>query len=432
MNARTFIKKPTELIHWNRFDIMFKYLYGRSRECGWETAYYEDMYKHHLEIWNNLLEYDNPEKNTFESFKSNFDGLLDEIKTVGFDSNKSLVPVLNDRYVLNGAHRVAACLVYERDVHCVVGDDVKDGQMDCSWEFFNTLKKMECLMDGYADRAALEYAKLKSTSRFVTLYPSAVRLGKINEVRKILKKSGKFIYEKKVKLTKTGAVNLMRELYYQEVWAEEDNGSGYRVKANLSFQPKNVFRQISPTYVFLVEFDDIETSIRVKDQIRAVYNIEKHSVHINDTHEETVRLAKSLFNKNSLHFLNTFNGKFFPVFERLLKEYSNWMAGSQLDSENYCISAGSVITAYGVKECKDIDYLHSSPETFPDNDLIQSHNEYGIGRYHTNRDDIVHNPENHFYRYGVKYSSLDVVKKLKKKRGEPKDFKDINRINKLL
>jgi hypothetical protein len=432
MNKPSSIKEPAELFRWNRFDIAFKYLYGVARERGWKTAYYEEMYKHHLGIWNNFSEYDNPAKTGFESYRSDFDDLLDEIGASGFDPGKSLVPIQDDTYVLNGAHRVAACLVHGENVHCVSGEDVKDGQLDCSWKFFSTLKEFGELDESYAGRAALEHAKFNTRSRIVTLYPSAVRLGKLDEVREILRSSSCSIYEKKVNLGKVGSVNFMRELYLGEEWAEANSGSGYADKAELCYKPRNFLRQIAPTHVFLVELDDPETSALVKNEIRALYNIQNHSVHINDTHEETVRLAKCLFNKNSVHFLNTFNGRFFPLFEQLLGEYSAWIEEGQLDSENYCVSAGSVLTAYGVKECKDIDYLHSSPEEVPGNELVTSHNAYGIGRYHTETDDIVHNPENHFYRYGVKYSSLSVVKKLKEGRRESKDFKDIRRIDKLL
>ena len=40
------------------------------------------------------------------------------------------------------------------------------------------------------------------------------------------------------------------------------------------------------------------------DDIRNIFNEGNHSVHINDTKEETIRLAKCLLNKNSVHFLN--------------------------------------------------------------------------------------------------------------------------------
>ena len=85
----------------------------------------------------------------------------------------------------------------------------------------------------------------------------------------------------------------------------------------------------------------------------------------------------------------------------------------------------------GLREGNDLDYLHNSEE-IQGHHLIHSHNEYGIGRYHTNRDNIIYNPENHFYYDDIKFASLEVVKKLKEVRMEQKDIRDIHLINEVL
>jgi len=426
------IKDPMDLIQSTRFDIVMKYLYGVAYANGWRTQFYEDLYKNHIQVWNNFSEYDNDKKQSYEAFKSVFDDLLDEINLNGFDASQSLVPVEDGIYVINGAHRVAACLVYGKQVHCKSGVDLIDGMKNCSWEYFSSLNKFGRLNRCYADRTALEFSKLMKNSRIVILYPTAVNMGKTDQVRELIKASGSLVYEKDVHISKKGAPNLMRELYYKEDWAEENNGAGYSVKASLCFKTKRFFRKMSPAIVFLVEFNSLDVANKLKRDIRSIYNVENHSVHINDTHSETVRLAKCLFNDNSIHFLNNFNGRFYNGFDVLLEEYTRWLNYTGLDGENYCISAGSVLSAYGLKDCKDIDYLHSSPQQYDGNPLIQSHNDYGSDLYHTHRDDIIHNPDNHFYRYGVKFSSLKVVKKLKKSRREPKDFKDIKLINRIV
>lgn len=422
-----------KLVRWNRFDLPFKYLYAVSRVRGLTTSFYESMYRHHLQVWNDFSEHGNASKNSYNEFKLVFDTLIDDIGMHGFDKNKSVVPVDNKKRLLNGAHRVAACLATGNEVYCREGEDRVDGQMDCSWNFFKNHTRFGSLEAKYSDLAAIELAKNSPHSRIVTLYPSAVNAGKTEEVRKILSESALIIYEKAVTIERNGAPNLMRELYHKEAWAEKNGGAGYKVKADFCFKPYGFFKKkMSPTYAFLVEIDDDEAAIALKDRIRSLYELEKHSVHINDTHEETVRLAKCFYNDNSISFLNRFNGSFFPIYEGLLSEFENWISSNNLDSDDYCISAGSVLTAYGLKECKDIDYLHSNELAYRGNELIQSHNEYGVGRYHLHRDDIIHDPDNYFYRYGVKYSSLEVVKKLKERRGEEKDFRDIQLIDTVL
>lgn len=422
---------PLDLLRWNRFDLPFKYLFGYARKRGWDTDYYEEMYRHHLKVWNGFSEFDDPQKNSYEVFKADYLALLDEIGSQGFDCKKSLVALQDGEYLLNGAHRVAACLVHGENVGFYNGKDGFDGQKDCSWEFFKARWRRGRFDRDFCDRAALEFARLKPNSRLVVLYPSATKMGKVEQVRSILREHSGIVYEKAIRLSFEGGVNLMRELYLGEKWAEKRRGSGYVSKAKYCYQAGRILRRMSLTHVFLMEFENKSEADAVKDDIRAIYNIEKHSVHINDSHEETIRLCQSLFNRNSVHFLNHFNRRFYKKYERLLTEYTTWIKASGLDPEDYCVTAGGVLSAYGLKEAKDLDYLHSAPEEVPGNRLIQSHNLYGEGRYPTAIDDIVHNPRNHFYRYGVKHCGLGIVESLKSQRGERKDFRDLKMIRRI-
>ena len=87
---------------------------------------------------------------------------------------------------------------------------------------------------------------------------------------------------------------------------------------------------------------------------------------------------------------------------------------------------------YGLREGKDLDYLHFSPHIIQGHQDVSSHNEYGVERYSKHKDDIIFNPENHFYYGNLKVASLEIVKALKEKRGEEKDYIDINLINKVI
>ena len=147
---------PLDLLRWSRFDLPFKYLFGYASKRGWKTEYYEEMYRHHLKVWNGFSEYDDPRKRGYDVFKTDFLSLLEQIGSEGFDFEKSLVSVQNGAYLLNGAHRVAACLVHGMRVGIQDGQDEIDGQMDCSWEFFKSRWRRGRLDRDFCDRAALE------------------------------------------------------------------------------------------------------------------------------------------------------------------------------------------------------------------------------------------------------------------------------------
>ena len=88
-------------------------------------------------------------------------------------------------------------------------------------------------------------------------------------------------------------------------------------------------------------------------------------------------------------------------------------------NENEVITGSTVLSLYGLRDCKDIDkiYYNNPP---PD-----SHNQYLKNLYKLTLDDIVNNPIYHLYYNGFKYVSLDVIKNMKKTRNEPKDIIDV-------
>lgn len=411
---------PKKLLTYTRFDVVIKYLYAKSLKEGYNTEYFKEMYKEHLRLWNGFKEYDNPNKNNFESFDDAFKTILNSIKTGGFDTKISKIPTHNGKYILNGAHRLAAALVYDKPVFTFNGVNGRDGMVDCGYKFFRNLG----LSEKYCDRVAIEYSKLKKNTHMVFIFPAAK--GELDKVDKVIGKYGRIFYDKKTTLNQTGSFNLMRELYLDEPWAGnfKSNFGGYRDKQRLCYP------DYTPTTAFLVEFDTLENAVKAKDEIRAIFNIGKHSVHINDTHEETVRLAKLIFNNNSVHHLNNAKTVNYETFDKCISDFKRIINNLDLDIDDYCIGGSSPLSAYGIREGNDLDYLHFNPTELKDSrDLIHSHNAYGVGRYHLDRDEIIYNPDNHFYYRGIKFASLEVVKQLKEKRGEPKDKVDIDLIN---
>ena len=410
--------KINNLFNSNRFDLSAKYLYAKFRQKDIKSNFGLDVYREHLKVWNGFIEYNNPNKNTFESFKNEFDHILDSIKENGFDNNISKIIVDEDLCLLNGAHRTTSCIINNSEATFQIGGS---GQKLCDYNMFRGLG----LQEPYMDAMAYELAKFNKNMFIVSLFPSAI--GCDDEVDKILSDNGRVGYKKLIKLNSTGAFNLMRQMYYGEEWAGGwyNNFGGFRDKANLCFT------NLNPIRVYLVEFDSLDVAKKVKSKIRDIYKISNHSVHINDTHEQTIRLARVLFNNNSIHFMNNSKLVNYVKFEEQLSFYKKWIVENDLDIEDYCVTASSILSMYGLREGNDLDYLHNGEEV-KGHQMVHSHNEYGESRYHIHRDDIIYNPENHFYYDDIKFASLDVVKKLKQKRMEQKDIRDIELIDEVI
>jgi hypothetical protein len=405
-----------------RFDVTIKYLYAQSIVKGYNCNFFLEAYKRHLWIWNKFKEYDNPNKKCFEDFNSTFIDIINSFKNSGFNPNISKIPTLQNKYILNGSHRLAAALACDVDVEIKNSISKADGQFDCSYKFFQKLN----LENKYFDIASLEYTKLKNNSFLIFIFPSAI--GHRNELEDIILRNSNIFYKKEIQLNKNGSLNLIKCLYQGEMWGGNYSNGFVGFKEKQSF----CFTNNTPLKVYLVDFESLKAAVETKEKIRSLYKIGKHSVHINDTHEQTRRLAKIVFNKNSLHHLNNQKSSNFKIFNKWINNFKTFLCDENLDIDEYCITASSTLSAYGLREAKDIDYLHHNLKTISiAQNPINTHNEYGEGRYHLSRNDIIFNPENHFYYNGLKFASLEVVKKLKEKRGESKDYKDIELINSL-
>ena len=399
------------LLKARRFDLIAKYIYAKHRElavqCGWSARLYEE----HIRVFNNHIEGDGSGKVGKDAFFKSYHEVLESIKRKGFDADESLIPISRDGVVIDGSHRVAACAIRGITAVSVILDD----HPNFDYRFFRD----RGLDTNWCDAIALEYCGLNQNAHIVVVYPSAV--GKDELLEEILENDGSIFYRKDVRLNDRGSVNLIRQIYSKEEWLGSwGNGfSGAQEKA------RNCFRSNNPLRVFAYETSDLDTARRVKQKIRDLYQIGNHSVHINDSQHETTNLAKIFFNDNSVHFLNNARQKNFSNFFRLFSTYRDWISGASLSKDSFCVDGSSVMSVYGIREAADLDFLHFGHDhiTGPV-PLINCHN--SEAHHHTvARDEIIFDPNNHFFYEGVKFASLDVVRKMKENRAEGKDRHDI-------
>ena len=412
---------PLLFLNSSRFDILAKYIYGLLFLKGRETSYGEDIYHNHLKVWNDCQHGDG--KKGIEEYKNSFKDLLYSIRDGGFDSQKSKINTTPDYRLINGGHRTAACILLNKTICFKEGGE---GQTNVDYKYFKN--KKDFVKDGldtkYCDSIALEYCKIKPNTFIATIFPSAE--GNKEEAERIIAAKADVFYKKSFNLSPNGALNLMRQMYHKEPWGgTPDNGyAGLKEKARLCFQKEG------DVNVYVITVTDPNHSVLIKKEVRKVFNIGNHSIHINDTWEETFRLSRAFFNNNSIDMMNAMKPNYYESYDNLSYWLFRNLIRNRIDPDDYCVTASSVLSVLGLREGKDLDYLHRGPriDGHPD---IDSHNEYSKGRYAKTIDDIIYNPDNHFYFNGLKYASLEVVKALKEKRGEEKDKKDLELINEL-
>ncbi|MCC5831925.1 MAG: hypothetical protein JJU12_02655 [Chlamydiales bacterium] len=405
-----FICEAIELLVPERADIPAKYIYAKLREWGADCKIGEQIYYHHLKVWNQFYE-KCPPKNSFEDFFNCYQELLDAIKTKGFDP-RFPVPVNGKGLIANGGHRVTACILYQTPVHCLGNLSYKSLKFDLA--FF----KNQGLEEKYLDEIALQYCRLKDNTYLVLLFPLAV--GKDHLVEKTLNSYGTIIYKKCIFLSKEGAVNLISEANEKEAFVR--NKENVRKKAEACFPLKLI--NTNPMRVYLLEAESQDQMVACESAIHQLYNMSNRSVHMTNAHQETVFLAKMLFNKNSIHFLNHHRENSFSHFTQFLHKYRRWV--ESLKNEEWMIVDGSaVLSAYGLRDCDNFNYIHFKPFDEDSGMIgITSHNR-DLKFHVLAKDDLLFDPDNFFYYKGLKFSTLHVIKEMKLIRNAPKDARDV-------
>ena len=398
-----------------RFDLLAKFIYIKFRENKIETNFHVELYREHIRTFNNFKEIDN-NKNTEEDFFSSFNRLIEDIKINGYNSNFP-IPLGKNKILENGAHRLMVSLFLEIEPKFHIKDiDIPDFY---NYDFFLKRKNFP-LSTKYSDFMALECIKINPNLRSMIIYPNSTNLRNINIIKKIIKKYGIIYYEKNIKLNDNGLNNLIIEQYRGEEWIGGNFPSfGQGGKYERCKGPGD-------TYIILFYMENIglERLKSLKEECRKHIRKGKHSLHISDYQYDTFRLSSSLLNKNSVFFLNNGSCAFSPNLKILANNYFKNIN----NNEDFCITSSAVMELFNLRKAKDLDYIHKNNLNI-NIENISPHDEKWLKYYPKNKEEIIYNPDNYFYFNGHKIISLNLVREMKKLRGEEKDINDIKIID---
>lgn len=412
------------LITPERIDLMAKwiYIYHREKNLNMESA--RELYMHHIEAFSNgtFIEPGTEDKNSIEKYFDEFDRIIDSVKENGFDEAVSLVPVGKDGVLLDGSHRCAACAYFNKNIKVIYFDFL---ERNFNFTFFLERGLKHC----YLKRMALAYTELKSNLFFACIWPKADNeFLRKRALEIICNTCGDIVYHGDVKLYYQGLYNLMIQIYGHQEWTGtyEDGHAGVKEKAT------RCYKRGAPVMCILFECKDFNMVLSAKKQIRNLFNIENHSVHISDTYEETRQMANLLFNQNSIHHMNYGNpDKDWKTNQRVL--YMNDVIRSQRKNINeFVIDSSSVMGIYGIRPARDLDYITAYKDfKISGMDGIDNHEDW-IKYYPCSKNDLLYNPKYYLVYGGIKYISLNCLVEMKRKRSEVKDKKDIRRVKRFL
>ena len=396
-----------------RFDLMAKYLYIKFNDKSVNTLFYRELYHKHLITFNNCYEYPGTKKG-IEDFYKSFNELIQNMKENGYDKNYP-IPCYKGN-ITNGAHRLMTSYYYKITPKFINTDENINTEYNYNF-FINRQGKpqLECI---YADTMALEYIKHNPNIRAMVIYPITYSHNKFSQLKRIISQYGYIYYEKSVNLNQKGVNNLVKELYRGEKWIGGLFPPGYSSKTKLCIAP-------FPTVFMLVHMNNLSKCVELKEKCRHLFGLGKHSLHISDYPKDTFRIASSLLNDNSVHFLNNGTNDISPQTKQLLANYFKEVGEN---NEDYCLTSSLILEMYHLRLARDIDYLHKDDKTLS-LEKTGVHEGKWLTYYHKHKEEIIYNPKYHFYFNGFKFVTLDVIKKMKENRGELKDKKDLILIN---
>tara|TARA_B100000886_G_scaffold119798_1_gene80534 strand:+ start:23561 stop:24928 length:1368 start_codon:yes stop_codon:yes gene_type:complete len=363
-NIRTI--RANSLLTYNRFDLSFKLSYLELLKKN--PSYSKELYRDHIRAFTlgKFKEPGNKNKNNLEKFYLDFNNTFNSIKKNNFDKKKSLVPITESGFILNGSHRVASAIFLNKSINTVT---LNYPRPNYNYEFF----KERNVSEKFLDTAVTSFIEHSGNTHIAFIWPSA-----IGNEKKLQKKLQKIVYKKTINLSINGAHNLISELYEGEKWLGdvENNFNGSFLKAI------KCFNNNSPLQVYVFQAENLQHVVKIKKEIRELFNIGKHSIHITDTKKEAVKVSKFIFNNNSIHFFN--NGYPLKFLSKKLDLKSIKRNGQIVFNEKM------TLLLYGLKDYDvNIENLTSN-----------------INKYTINIHEGLYNPDDYFYFKNHKFLSL--------------------------
>ena len=420
-----------KLVIKNRIDIVIGIEYVDFYENKYNTDFFIDLYIEHKRVFNGLIETKyRGKKQHIERFNNIINGIKDK------QTNTEKIPIhkYKDEYwVINGFHRTSTLSYYNLNKNLKIKTyetSPKQWYYPTNIYFFKK-NKYELKYCNYTMYNFLK--KYHKDFHCIILFPNDKGLPKnlLNEINKHI------IYDIDIAMDNfknNFKHNFIQLLYYTEEWCKK---RGYKGKANECFSNGNKLK------VYFIEKQQLKILVDLKKKIRHFYNKGNHSIHIPDTQVECDTLL-DLLNYNTLSFMDKTPSLYinFPNFNKLFEKLKKFCKDNNINTKKICITSSSVLSVYGIRDCGDMDlfidkkYIDIFKKTPFDN-----HNKYTIDKHYSKHfEDIIYNPDNHFYFQGIKFCNLSIILHYKKYRVKnklygqksiEKDNRDINNIVKI-
>lgn len=283
---------PHVLLTTERIDLGAKLIYIESFIENKDMDIADSIYKRHIEAFS-LGEYIEPgdsNKESYEDFVSAFNQLIYSFQCCGFNDKESLIPVGDNNVILDGAHRTACAIYFNTKVTIIRFKGIK---VLFDYHFFSD----RYLNQYYLQRMAETWSRYASSNVYCCIIWPAAKKNKRKEAFSILEKEiGHILLVSSVHFSITSLRELMTIIYANQKWigSSEDGFSGVMGKVKECYKPG------AESELILFEANGLADVIHVKEKMRNVFGIGKHSLHISDNNDETILIEQFVFHSEPL------------------------------------------------------------------------------------------------------------------------------------
>jgi hypothetical protein len=381
-----------------------------------------DRYLKSTFAFNGLFE-EIPRKSGALEFEKSFVNTIQSLKNGGFNPNISLIPVTNDGYIVNGAHRVAAS--------AALGIDVFTQQVEVKEKFdFDYFLSRDSSKN--LETALINLIKFSKEMRIAIVH-SNIDPKFDGTIESSLTQVASVVYKKNLVPSLNMYINLQKINYLEldELQKKSWTGTykngyrGLRAHAMTCMGPWPI------RFYFLRVFNPASL-IDVKHSIREFLPNYSHSIHTTDNQTETFKVATSILHEESLVALFNRPYRLHTKLDDFITKLENrtFAVPPKFTEPNFLIGGSAAMDAHGIRPSRDIDILKT--DTYlkgldSESPIDDSHGKYS--RYTSSALEMLLVSESHFYYRGVRLVSLNELLKMKIARSEfPKDLSDIEMI----
>lgn len=281
-----------DLVKVSRFDLFAKLAYIHYRDTEPERAL--EIYTEHIKAFNpDLKEPGREDKDGIQDFIDTFDKLIDFFEENDFDPEISLIPISEDKTILDGAHRVAALAYFDKSVSILHFKKV-DPVTRFDYKYF----QKRGLPSSIADQMVLESLNFTQDLFVACLWPRIGDLAGRAFARSYFEEHFEVFYIKNMSMSLENLSMFVYEIYNHQDWVgtKENNYAGARNKAMQCYGSSKIVQFV------VFKADTLEEVVAAKESIRNHYQLEKHALHITDDEEETEEIFDLILTEKAAQY----------------------------------------------------------------------------------------------------------------------------------